>query len=70
MNTRVTVKQLSLSKSKNAQLKQSQNKKVRVSLSIDQNLLTLIDEMKGLASRSALVEKLLKDQLSINHKEN
>lgn len=70
MNARVTVKQLSLSKHKNAQLKQSQNKKVRVSLSIDQDLLTLIDEMKGLASRSAFVEKLLKDQLSISDKEN
>jgi metal-responsive CopG/Arc/MetJ family transcriptional regulator len=35
---------------------------------MSQDLLELIDEMKGLASRSAFVEKLLRDQLEIKKK--
>ena len=70
MNDGLTVKQLALSKHKNDQAERSNDTKARVSISINRDLLTQIDKLKGLASRSAFVEKLLKDQLNISDKEN
>jgi len=64
MNTKVTVEQLNLLRQKTAEESQIKNMKVRVSLSIRKDLLERIDEMKGLASRSAFVEKMLRDQLN------
>jgi hypothetical protein len=70
MSAEVTVKPLNLSRHKNAErLKQRKNKKIRISLSMSQELLEMIDETRGLAARSALIEKLLRDQLSIRDKE-
>jgi len=68
MNADVIVKPLNL-RHKTVVIKPRQNKKVRVSLSMSQDLLALIDEMRGLAARSAFVEKLLRDQLSLRGKE-
>ena len=64
MSTDVTVKPLNFLRHRISEVRQRQGKKGRVSLSLSVDLLKKIDEMKGLASRSAFVEKLLRDQLS------
>lgn len=63
MSAEVTVKPLNLLRHQTAQFKQHGSTKVRVSISISQDLLEMLDQRKGLASRSAYVEKLLRDQL-------
>lgn len=70
MSAEVTVRPLNLSRRKNSErLTQRKNRKVRISLSMSRDLLELIDETKGLAARSAIIEKLLRDQLSIRGNE-
>jgi len=66
MSGEVTVKPLNLLRHQKAKFKKHNNTKFRVSLSMSQELLELIDEKKGLVSRSAYVEKLLRDQLNVD----
>jgi len=64
MSADATVKPLNFLRHKASGTKLCQDKKGRVSLSLSVDLLKKIDEMKSLASRSAFVEKLLRDQLT------
>jgi len=66
MSGEATVKPLNFLRHRNAKFKKHNSTKVRVSLSMSQDLLELIDEKKGLVSRSAYVEKLLRDQLNVD----